>query len=104
MRTRIMTARGLAGLMTLFALGDAAAAPPAEAGVEVFWTHRSNDIHDSFTDAVLCNWKRENPLYMMGTPEDIQRYEVTHPRHMWSTLDLENHEVLDYLYRIAEEV
>ncbi len=75
-----------------------------EAGLEVFWTHRINDIHDSFTDSVLCNWKRENPQYMMGTPEDIKRYEVTDPRHMWSTLDFEKPEVLDYLYRITEEV
>jgi hypothetical protein len=41
---------------------------------------------------------------MMGTPEDIQRYKITHPRYMWSTLDFEKPEVLDYLYRITEEV
>jgi len=75
-----------------------------EAGLEVFWTHRINDIHDSFEDELFCNWKREHPEYLMGTPEDIKRYEVTHPRHMWSTLDFENPEVLDYLYRITEEV
>jgi len=75
-----------------------------EAGLEVFWTHRINDIHDSFTDWLLSNWKREHPQYMMGTPDDMKRYDISHPRYMWSTLDFEKPEVLDYLYRITEEV
>jgi len=76
-----------------------------EAGVEVFWTHRINDIHDSFeTDWLFSNWKRDHPEYLMGTPDDMKRYKITHPRYMWSTLDFEKPEVLDYLYRIIEEV
>jgi hypothetical protein len=75
-----------------------------EAGLEVFWTHRINDIHDSFTDWLLSKWKRDHPEYWMGTPEDIQRYKITHPRYMWSTLDFEKPEVLEYLFRITEEV
>ena len=75
-----------------------------EAGLEVFWTHRINDIHDSFTDWLLSRWKREHPQYLMGTPEDMRRHEISHPRYMWSTLDFEKPEVLDYLYRITEEV
>ena len=75
-----------------------------EAGLEVFWTHRINDIHDSFTDWLLSNWKRKHPQYMMGTPDDMKRYKISHPRYMWSTMDFEKPEVLDYLYRITEEV
>ena len=76
-----------------------------EAGVEVFWTHRMNDIHDSFeTDWLFSDWKRDHPEYLMGTPDDMKRYKITHPRYMWSTLDFDNPEVLDYLYRIIEEV
>ena len=75
-----------------------------EAGLEVFWTHRINDIHDSFTDWLLSRWKREHPQYLMGTPDDMRRHEISHPRYMWSTLDFEKPEVLDYLYRITEEV
>ena len=75
-----------------------------EAGVEVVWTHRINDIHDSFTDCLLTHWKREHPQYMMGTPDDLKRYDISHPRYMWSTLDFEIPEVLEYLYRITEDV
>ena len=75
-----------------------------EAGLEVFWTHRINDIHDSFTDWLLSRWKREHPQYLMGTPEDLRRYKISHPRYMWSTLDFAKPQVLDYLYRVTEEV
>jgi hypothetical protein len=75
-----------------------------EAGLEVFWSHRINDIHDSFTDWLFSKWKREHPEYLMGVPEDMQRYEISHPRYMWSTLDFERPEVLDYLYLVTEEV
>ena len=75
-----------------------------EAGLEVFWTHRINDIHDSFTDWLFSDWKREHPQYLMGTPDDKKRHDISHPRYMWSTLDFEKPEVLDYLYRITEEV
>ena len=75
-----------------------------DAGLEVFWAHRINDIHDSFTDWLFSNWKRGHPECLMGTPEDMQRYKISHPRYMWSTLDFEKPEVLDYLYRITEEV
>ena len=75
-----------------------------EAGMEVFWTHRINDIHDSFTDWLFSNWKRDHPECLMGTPEDMKRYQISHPRYMWSTLDFEKPEVLDYLYLVTEEV
>jgi hypothetical protein len=75
-----------------------------EAGIEVFWTHRINDIHDSFTPWLLSRWKREHAQYLMGTPEDMRRHAISHPRYMWSTLDFGKPEVLDYLYRVTEEV
>ena len=75
-----------------------------EAGLEVFWSHRINDIHDSGTDRLLSRWKREHPQCVMGTPQDMKRHPVTHPRYMWSALDFEKPQVLDYLYRITEEV
>lgn len=75
-----------------------------EAGLEVFWAHRINDIHDSFTDCMLSRWKREHPELLMGTPDDMKRYDISHPRYFWSALNFEKPEVLDYLYRITEDV
>lgn len=77
-----------------------------QGGMEVFWSHRINDTHDSEPewDHLLSQWKRRQPEYLMGTPEDAKTYPSTHPRHYWSTLDFEKPEVRDYLFRITEEV
>ena len=77
-----------------------------EAGMEIFWTHRINDTHDSVLGwpYLLSQWKRGHPEYLMGVPEDTQKYPQSSPRYWWSTLDFEKAEVRNYLYRITEEV
>jgi len=77
-----------------------------EAGVEVFWSHRINDVHDSILhyDYLLSQWKREHPECLMGKPEDARKYAMEDPRFWWSTLDFEKKKVRDYLFRVTEEV
>ncbi len=83
-------------LVTAFAHGH---------GLEVFFTHRINDIHDTFLDWELSRWKREHPEYLMGTRESAARAaDGNSPRYWWSALDFERPEVLDYLCRIQEDV
>jgi hypothetical protein len=77
-----------------------------EAGLEVFWSHRINDLHDSepgWTD-ILSQWKREHPEFLMGTPEDTERYPSSSPRYYWSSLDFGKPQVRQYLLRITEDV
>jgi len=73
-------------------------------GLEVFFTHRINDIHDTFLDWELSTWKREHPEYLMGKREDMKKYNGNDPRHWWSALDFERPEVLDYLIAIISDV
>jgi len=75
-----------------------------EAGVEVFWSHRINDIHDSFTPWLLSQWKRENPQFLMGKAGDNKKYPTADPRKRWTALDFQKEEVRDYLFRITEEI
>jgi len=75
-----------------------------ENSLEVFFTHRINDIHDSFLDWELTTWKREHPEYLMGKPEDRQKYPNTDPRCRWSALDFEIQAVRDYLIAIIDDV
>ena len=77
-----------------------------EAGMEVFWSHRINDTHDSVLewDHLLSQWKRQHPEYLMGTAEDTKKYPSSHPRHYWSSLDFEKPQVRDYLFRVTEEI
>jgi len=75
-----------------------------EAGVEVFWSHRINDIHDSFTPWLLSQWKRENPQFLMGKAGDNKEYPTADPKKRWTALDFQKEEVRDYLFRITEEI
>jgi hypothetical protein len=77
-----------------------------EAGLEVFWSHRINDTHDSSPECerLLSQWKRKHPECLMGVPEDTKKYPSSSTKYWWSALDFEQPEVRDYLYRITEEV
>ena len=75
-----------------------------EEDLEVFWTHRINDIHDCFTPWLLSQWKREHPEYLMGKPDDRKKYPHSDPRNRWTALDFQKQEVRDYLFRITEEI
>jgi hypothetical protein len=73
--------------------------------LEMFFSHRINDIHDALPDGdwLLSKWKRDNPKLLMGTPSD-RKYPMNDPRYWWSALDFEKPEALDYLARIQEDV
>jgi hypothetical protein len=77
-----------------------------EAGLEVFWTHRINDTHDSVLDYphLLSQWKRNHPALLMGTPEDTRKYPQSSPKFWWSTLDFEKPQVREHLLQITEDV
>lgn len=72
---------------------------------EVFYSHRINDIHNSFLEVERSTWFREHPQFWMGTPEAAAKEGgVNSPKHWWSALDFEQPDVLDHLARIQEEV
>ena len=76
-----------------------------EHDLEVFFTHRINDIHDTSLDWERSTWKREHPEYWITTQEDAaQAGGGNSPRHWWSALDFAKPEVLDYLYAIQRDV
>ena len=75
-----------------------------EAGVEVFWSHRINDIHDTFASWLLSQWKRQHPECLMGSSANKEKYPSTDPRYWWSFLDFGVPAVREYLTRINAEV
>ncbi len=69
-----------------------------ERGIEIFWSNRMNDIHDSFRPEILTNIKREHPEYMLSTVEEGKKYgwkSWPDPRTRWSALDFERPEIRD---------
>ena len=75
-----------------------------ENDLEVFFTHRINDIHDCFKDMELSTWKREHPEYLLGKTGDWEKYDESDPRRRWAALDFEILEVRDYLISIIDDV
>ena len=72
--------------------------------LEVFYSMRMNDIHDSFTSWLLPQWKRDHPDYCLGKPEDLGKYDDNDPRRFWSFQNYEIPEVRERVYRIIEDV
>lgn len=73
---------------------------------EVFFTHRINDIHDSFRGAEyeLATWKLEHPQFLITDRAQQHKYNSGHTRFFWSAFDFEHKEVRDYLLAIVEDV
>ena len=70
--------------------------------LEIIYSARMNDVHDSFHPDLLSSFKKEHPEYCMGRPEDLKRpdHEV---RRYWSSLDYEIPQVRDYVFALIED-
>lgn len=69
-------------------------------GMEVFWSMRMNDTHDSGDQALLCKWKQEHPEYLMGKKGD----KFPHGSGRWSAVNYGLPEVRDKVFRILADV
>ena len=67
---------------------------------EIFWSMRMNDTHDSGSSVPLCEWKKANPDYLVGTPDDNFPYGC----NRWSSVDYALQPVRDKVYRILKDV
>ena len=74
--------------------------------IEIFFSLRMNDIHDSMTgpDTFLPRWKRDHPHVTLGDYSDFGRYPGHDMRAWWSSLNYELPEVRDYVFSILEDV
>lgn len=71
-----------------------------EHNMEVFWSMRMNDTHDSGDNALLCQWKQAHPEFLMGTRDG----KYKHGGGRWSAVNYELPEVRDKVFRILKDV
>ncbi len=71
-----------------------------EHGMEVFWSMRMNDTHDSADPALLGQWKKDHPEYLMG--EKGERFP--HGNGRWSSVNYGLAEVREKVFRILYDV
>jgi len=69
-------------------------------GIEVFWSMRMNDTHDSADGALLCQWKKDHPGCLMGKKGD--KFAAGGGR--WSAVNYGLPEVRDKVFRILQDV
>jgi hypothetical protein len=72
--------------------------------IEIIWTLRMNDVHDSFVPEFLSQWKKDHPQLLMGTPEEARGTEGKDPLHFWSWADFEHPEVRDVILVAVKDV
>ncbi len=78
--------------------------------LEIFWSLRMNDRHDSYPMGSrrwtygLAPFKRDHPEYILGVPEDWEKYPDHPPRKLWSGVDYAHAEVRDHIFQLIQEV
>ena len=80
-----------------------------EHGMEAFWSLRMNDAHDSHPPGTrrwtygLAPFKQDHPEYLMGEPEDWEKYEDG-LKKAWSHMDFGFPEVRAHVFGVIQEV
>ena len=72
--------------------------------IEIIWTLRMNDIHDSFTPEYVSQWKKDHPQFLMGSREEAAGTDGRNPLHFWSWADFEHQEVRDVILVAVKDV
>jgi len=68
--------------------------------MEVFWSMRMNDTHDSSNPSLFCKWKADHPEYLVGQKEQKYPYGC----NRWSSVDYGVPVVREKVFRIFQEV
>ncbi len=70
-------------------------------GMEVFWSMRMNDTHDSYTPHLLCPWKKAHPDWLLAIKGDKR---IRSGNGRWSAVNYEVPEVREKVLRILTDV
>ena len=68
--------------------------------LEIFWSMRMNDTHDSGSKRTLCKWKQNHPECLVGKRGDNFPYGC----NRWSSLNYGMSDVREKIYSILEDV
>ena len=68
--------------------------------IEMFWSMRMNDTHDSGDSDPLSQWKKDHPDYLVGRKEQKFPYGA----NRWSSVNYELPQVRDKVFHILQDV
>ncbi len=72
--------------------------------MEIFYSNRMNDTHDSFQPDILYNIKREHPEYMLSTQEEGAKHSFPDVKSFWAAWNFEHEEIRDLTVEALREV
>jgi len=72
--------------------------------LEIFYSNRMNDWHDSFSTALLYDIRREHPEWSLSTEEEGRKYQYPDVRSAWSAWDFEQAEIRNLTVEALREV
>jgi len=75
-----------------------------ENGMEVFYSNRMNDVHDSYFPNRLYITKIEHPEWCLGTKEESKQFGYPDPRSSWSAWNFEVPEIRQLTVDALREV
>jgi hypothetical protein len=61
--------------------------------LEIFWSNRMNDTHDSFQPENLYNIKQKHPEYTLSTKAEGQKHSHPDVQSFWAAWDFEHDEI-----------
>ena len=75
-----------------------------EHGMEIFYSNRMNDVHDSYFPGRLYITKIEHPEWCLSTKEKAKRFHYPDPRSSWSAWNFEVPEIRQLTVDALREV
>lgn len=73
-------------------------------GLEIFYSNRMNDSHDSLDTSILYDIRRDHPEWSLGTQEEGGKYDRTDIRSRWSVWNFERPEIRGLTVAALREV
>ena len=73
-------------------------------GLEIFYSNRMNDSHDSLDTSILYDIRRQHPEWSLGTQEEGGKYDRTDIRSRWSVWNFERPEIRGLTVEALREV
>jgi len=70
--------------------------------IEVFWSMRMNDTHDSFEPHIMANWKYDHPELLMGNRGERNNFPFGARR--WSALNYDCAAVREQVFQILQDI
>ena len=73
-------------------------------GIEIFYSNRMNDCHDSFNEPIMYHLRRQHPEWSLSNREEGRKYAYPEMRSVWTAWNFEVDEIRELTVEAMREV